>query len=211
MDRAGPLEPLLPLGEGDGFLREHDTDHPGGPHGHHPDLALSEGQCWCWSPVKGDEVYVGLAGNVLDHSGPGVPLHGGGDQFGPDTVPAGGVVPPPHLGQGQSEHGVTRAEGEGVVSDGDPAGGAGLRLVPHHDVGVVDQRVEDDVVQVEVEPSELVDQQQPESVRLVDWRVGTASEGGGGEEGVWREEKGLTCEREYPYLAVSPWQCSPGR
>ena len=117
-----------------------------------------------------------------------MPHHGGGDELGADTVPAGGVVLLHQVDQGQLQHRVTGPQGEGVVGDGYLAGSAGLRLVPHHDVVVVVQRVEDDVVQVEVEAPELVDQQQPQSVRLVYWRVRTAGERGGGEEGVWRGE-----------------------
>ena len=57
-----------------------------------------------------------------------------------------------------------------------------LRFICHHNIVVVREIIEDNIVQVKVEPAIFVKNEQPESIRRVDSRVKTACKPGRGEE-----------------------------
>ena len=123
MHRAGSSESVLPVGERYRPLREHDLHHLGGPDGHHP--------------VERHKDHVSPGRNVLNQSGPGVFPHGGCDELGSDTVPAGGVVLLLQVEHGHLQHGVAGTEGEGVVCHGDLAPGHGLSVMKESDLSVL--------------------------------------------------------------------------
>ena len=115
MNGAGSSESFLPVGEGYRSLGEHDLHHLGGPDGH--------------DPVERHEHHLSPGGDVLDQAGPGVFPHGGCDELGSDTVPAGGVVLLLQVEHGHLQHGVAGTEGEGVVCHGDLPPGHGLSVM----------------------------------------------------------------------------------
>ena len=57
-----------------------------------------------------------------------------------------------------------------------------LRFICNHDIVEVREIIEDNIVQVKVEPAIFVKNEQPESIRCVDSRVETACKTGRGEE-----------------------------
>ena len=57
-----------------------------------------------------------------------------------------------------------------------------LRFISNHNIVVVREIIEDNIVQVKVEPAIFVKNEQPESIRRVDSRVETACKTGRGEE-----------------------------